>query len=114
MTSPLQQKLRIVGPVVVTANRLADGVVIYRSRDGSWTTDLSSAAVMTTTAAATEGLASALADTLHAVDAYVAPVELAPEQRVLPGNLRERIRLQGPTITLPGTGDWKGVVDVRL
>jgi hypothetical protein len=32
----------------------------------------------------------------------VAPVELTPDQRVLPGNLRERIRLAGPTIELPG------------
>ena len=114
MTSPLQQKLRIVGPVVVTANRLADGAVIYRSSDGSWTTDLSSAAVMSTTAAATEALALALADTLHAVDAYAAPVELTPEQGVLPGNLRERIRLRGPTIALPGTGESEGSPDVRV
>ena len=33
--------------------------------------------------------------------AYVAPVELTP-QRVLPGNLRERIRFNGPTVALPG------------
>ena len=54
MTSPLQQKLKIAGPVVVTANRLADGAVVYRSRDGGWTTDLASAAIITTSAAATE------------------------------------------------------------
>ena len=44
---------------------------------------------------------AALADKLKAVDAYVAPVELTP-QRVLPGNLRERIRFNGPTVALPG------------
>ncbi len=102
MTSPLQQKLKIAGPVMVTANRLADGAVVYRSRDGGWTTDLASAAIVTTSAAATELLAVALADRLNAVDAYVAPVELTADQRVLPGNLRERIRLDGPTIPLPG------------
>ena len=47
MTSPLQQKLKITGPVVVTANRLGDGAVIYRSPDGVWTTDLATAAVVT-------------------------------------------------------------------
>ena len=31
MTSPLQQKLKINGPVVVTANRLGDGAVVYRT-----------------------------------------------------------------------------------
>jgi Protein of unknown function (DUF2849) len=94
MTSPLQQKLKVTGPVVVTANRLGDGAVVYRSADGSWTKDLTAAAVVTTTPAA-------IADKLKAVDAYVAPVELTP-QHVLPGNLRERIRFNGPTIALPG------------
>ena len=101
MTSPLQQKLKVTGPVVVTANRLGDGAVVYRSIDGSWTTELAVAAVVTTTPAATELLAAALADRLRAVDAYIAPVEVTPEQRVLPGNLRERIRFNGPTVALP-------------
>lgn len=101
MTSPLQQKLKVTGPVVITANRLGDGAVVYRSADGSWTKDLAAAAVVTTTPAASELLTAALADKLKAVDAYVAPVELTL-QRVLPGNLRERIRCNGPTIALPG------------
>ncbi len=104
MTSPLQQKLKVTGPVVVTANRLADGAVIYRTAQGSWTSDLAAAAVVTTAPAATELLAAALADKLSAVDAYVAPVEVTPERRVTPGNLRERIRCNGPTVALPGEG----------
>jgi hypothetical protein len=102
MTSPLQQKLKVTGPVVVTANRLADGAVIYRTGEGGWSTDLAQAAVVTTAPAASELLAGALADKLKAVDAYVAPVTLTPEQRVLPGNLRERIRSNGPTVAPPG------------
>ena len=101
MTSPLQQKLKITGPVVITANRLGDGAVVYRSADGRWTKDLAAAAVVTTTPAAIDLLTAALADKLKAVDAYVAPVELT-SQRVLPGNLRERIRFNGPTIAPPG------------
>jgi hypothetical protein len=101
MTSPLQQKLKVTGPVVITANRLGDGAVVYRSADGSWTKDLTAAAVVTTTPTAIELLTAALADKLKAVDAYVAPVELTA-QRVQPGNLRERIRLNGPTVALPG------------
>jgi len=31
MTSPLQQKIKITGPSVVTANRTSDGVVIWRT-----------------------------------------------------------------------------------
>jgi len=104
MTSPLQQKLKVTGPVVITANRLGDGAVVYRSADGSWTKDLAAAAVVTTTPAAMELLTAALSDKLAAVDAYVAPVELTPQQWVLPGNLRERIRFNGPTVALPGEG----------
>ena len=104
MTSPLQQKLRITGPVVVTANRLGDGAVIYRSPAGTWTTELASAAVVTTAPAATELLAAAVADQITAVDPYVAPVKLSPDERALPGNLREQIRCRGPTVALPGEG----------
>jgi len=104
MTSPLQQKIKVSGPVVITANRLADGAVIYRSAEGCWTTDLASAAVVTTAPAATELLTAAHADKLLAVDAYVAPVEVTSDKRVLPGNLRERIRRNGPTVALPGQG----------
>ena len=52
--------------------------------------------------AASELLTAALADRLSAVDAYVAPVAFTAEQRVIPGNLRERIRCDGPTVALPG------------
>ena len=45
MTSPLQQKIKITGPVVVTANRVGDGAVIYRSAAGEWTTELDEAVV---------------------------------------------------------------------
>jgi uncharacterized protein DUF2849 len=104
MTSPLQQKLRIAGPVVVTANRLADGAVVYRRADGAWTTDLADATVTTSTPAAQELLVAAKADRLRAVDPYVAPVKVAADGSVQPGNLREAIRSAGPTIDLPATG----------
>jgi Protein of unknown function (DUF2849) len=102
MTSPLEQKLKVKGPVVVTANRLRDGAVIYRTTQGGWTTELGAAAVVTTTPAAQELLKGTVADDVGAVGPYVAPVELTPDRRVLPGNLRERIRVAGPTIELPG------------
>jgi hypothetical protein len=104
MTSPLQQKLRITGPVVVTANRLADGAVVYRRADSTWTTQLTDATVTTSTPAAQELLAAAKADRLRAVDPYVAPVKVAADGSVQPGNLREAIRSAGPTIELPATG----------
>jgi hypothetical protein len=102
MTSPLEQKkLKVKGPVVVTANRLGDGAVVYRAPDGGWTTNLTAAAVVTTAPAADELLKAANADGISAVGPYLAPVEIAADRRVLPGNLRERIRVGGPTIALP-------------
>ena len=59
MTSPSQQKLRVTGPTVVTANRLSDGKVIYRAAKQGWTTQLDAAAVVTTTEAVRELLAAA-------------------------------------------------------
>jgi hypothetical protein len=102
MTSPLQQKLKVTGPVVITANRLADGAVVYRTADGHWSNELAAAAVVTSAPAASELLTAAAADRLRAVDVYVAPVRLSAERGVLPGNLRERIRAGGPTVALPG------------
>src|SRR5262249_56844678 len=73
MTSPLEQKLRITGPVVVTANRLGDGAVVYRTVDGHWTTHLAQAAVVTTTPAASELLAGAPAAQLRGAPALRPP-----------------------------------------
>ncbi len=101
MTSPLEKKLKIAGPVLITANRLGDGAVIYRTADHGWTTDFARAAVVTTAPAAGELLEAAIADDIGAVGAYVAPVKLDKDGGARPGNLRERIRLAGPTIALP-------------
>jgi hypothetical protein len=101
MTSPLEKKLKIAGPVLITANRLGDGAVIYRTADHGWSTDFAHAAVVTTAPAATQLLEGAIADDIGAVGAYVAPVKLDKDGGVRPGNLRESIRHAGPTIDLP-------------
>jgi Protein of unknown function (DUF2849) len=103
MTSPLQQKIKITGPVVVTANRVGDGAVIYRSGAGDWTTELHQAVVTSDVVNARSLLDAAAADGLRAVDPYLAPVMLASDGEILPANLRERIRRGGPTIDLPVT-----------
>ena len=103
MTSPLQQKIKITGPSVVTANRTWDGVVIYRTGQQGWSTDLSEAAVVRTADTARALLTEAVADDLGAIGAYIAPVEVKDEGSIEPGNLREQIRLEGVTIDLPVT-----------
>ena len=100
MTSPHQQKLRVKGPVVVTANTLADGGVVWWTGSG-WSRTLSDAAVVTTEDAARALLVDADAEP-QAVGAYVAPVVIDDSQGPQPGNLRERIRVQGPTTPMPG------------
>ncbi|HXX03851.1 MAG TPA: DUF2849 domain-containing protein [Xanthobacteraceae bacterium] len=102
MTSPLEQKIKITGPIVVTANRVSDGTVVYRREDGDWTTQLDQAAITADAATAREMVQAAIADDLRAVGSYIAPVTLTRDGGVRPGNLRERIRLAGPTIDFPG------------
>ncbi|MGH6989328.1 MAG: DUF2849 domain-containing protein [Stellaceae bacterium] len=101
MTSPLDQKFRIGGPTMITANRLRDGAVIYRRKGGGWSTDLDDAVVVTDAAAAQALLREAAGEGTVIVGAYAAPVEIAAGGRLVPGNLRERIRLTGPTFDLP-------------
>ena len=103
MTSPLQQKIKITGPVVVTANRVGDGAVVYRRADGGWTTDLDNAAV-TTDAGGPASLWTARPPTVFAPSTLMSlRSSSARDGEVRPGNLRERIRRSGPTIDLPVT-----------
>jgi uncharacterized protein DUF2849 len=102
MTSPLEQKkIKITGPSVVTANRTWDGVVIYRTPQHGWSPQLSDAAIVRTSDEARALLAESVADDVGAIGAYLAPVEVKEGGKIKPGNLRERIRLQGVTIELP-------------
>jgi hypothetical protein len=100
MTSPLEQKIKITGPSVVTANRTSDGVVIWRTGAKGWSTDLAEAAVVRNADDARALLTEAVGDDIGAVGSYIAPVELK-DGKLLPGNLRERIRVKGLTIELP-------------
>ena len=101
MTSPLQQKIKITGPSVVTANRTADGVVIWRNAAKGWSTDLSDAAVVRTADEARALLSESAADDVGAIGPYIAPVTVDASGTIAPGNLREQIRSVGVTIDLP-------------
>jgi Protein of unknown function (DUF2849) len=101
MTSPLQQKIKITGPSMVTANRTWDGVVIYRTARQGWSANLSDAAIVRTSDEARTLLNEATADDVGAIGAYIAPVEIEDGGKIKPGNLREHIRSDGLTIALP-------------
>jgi hypothetical protein len=100
MTSPLQQKIKITGPSVVTANRTGDGAVIWRTASQGWSARLADAAIVRTADEARALLAEAVADDLNAIGSYIAPVEVSADHKILPGNLREHIRQDGVTIDL--------------
>ncbi len=95
MTSPLQQKIKISGPSVVTANRTGDGIVIYRTAHG-WSEHLADAEIVRNADEARKLLSEATADDVGAVGAYIAPVEVEGSD-IKPGNLREHIRADGVT-----------------
>ncbi len=101
MTSPLQQKIKITGPSMVTANRTWDGIVIYRTARQDWSADIADAAIVRTSDEARALLNEANADDLGAIGAYIAPVQIGESGRIEPGNLREQIRSAGLTIELP-------------
>jgi Protein of unknown function (DUF2849) len=101
MTSPLEQKIKIAGPSIVTANRTFDGAVIYRTAAKAWSTNLADAAIVRTADEARALLVESVADDVGAVGPYIAPVEIKDGGKIKPGNLREHIRLRGVTIDLP-------------
>ena len=101
MTSPLQQKIKISGPSVITANRTWDGIVIWRTAAQGWSAELSDAAIVRTADEARALLAESVADDVGAIGAYIAPVEIKDSGKIKPGNLREHIRSAGVTIDLP-------------
>jgi hypothetical protein len=101
MTSPMQQKLKIAGSSVVTANRTWDGVVVYRTAAQGWSADLADAAIVRNSDEAKALLAEAVADDVGAIGPYIAPVQIGEDGKIVPGNLREQIRHDGVTIDLP-------------
>src|SRR5260370_28959039 len=101
MTSPLQQKLKIAGSSVVTANRTWDGIVVYRTAAKGWSADLADAAIVRNSDEAKALLAEAVADDVGAIGPYIAPVQIGEDGKIVPGNLREPIRHHGVTIHFP-------------
>lgn len=85
-------------PVILIANDLLDGDVVFRSADG-WTLDPAEALVARDDAAA-DALEAAAADPAAArqvVDAYLIDVEVTAGGRPVPRHYRERIKTLGPS-----------------
>ena len=84
---------------VITANRLADGVVVFQTAEAGWSEDFNRAAVLPDAEATKAALARAAEDVTGnlVVDAYSFAVEIR-NGHVAPKALREAIRAAGPTI----------------
>lgn len=87
---------RIFKPVIVTANDLRDGRVVWRDAAGGWTRDLAQAALFDTQEGAEAALAAAQGDGHLVVGAEFAPA--APgETGPRPTHMREGFRAAGPS-----------------
>ncbi len=83
---------------VLTANRLADGAVVYLAEGASWVGDLAHAALAATpeAEAALTATAAAAVKARLVVGAYLMPVVL-DGALPRPVSVRERIRAAGPS-----------------
>ena len=89
----------------ITANRLADGRVVYVAADGAWVTDFARAHALD---AGNEErwLARAAADEVAGIVIGPYAIALAEGPAPVPATLRERIRARGPTVeTLVSDGE---------
>ncbi len=85
-------------PKIISANRLADGTVVYAAPDGSWPTALEAARIFESEAEARDGLRAAHADAKRnlILDPFI--VEIVREDGGLrAARLRDAIRARGPT-----------------
>ncbi len=92
-------------PKVISANRLADGIVVYAGSGGSWFERLSQAKIFATKAEAEAGLLVAQNDAKRNLVVEPVVVEVAEDSGGLRAvTLRDSIRARGPTIDfLPRT-----------
>ncbi|MCP5432152.1 MAG: DUF2849 domain-containing protein [Alphaproteobacteria bacterium] len=88
-------------PQALTANRLGDGEVVYRTPAGAWSARFAEAAVFGTKADAEKALADAEADVAarRVVAVYLFDVVPGPNGPS-PRETREVIRAKGPTVRL--------------
>jgi Protein of unknown function (DUF2849) len=95
--APISREFRM--PDFITANRLADGVVVFQCADESWSEDFKRARILADAQATADALARAKRDEANnlIVDAYATPV-VERNGHFAPKALREAIRAAGPTI----------------
>ncbi len=85
---------------VVTANRLSDGIVVWRAAEDQWTTQIQRAAVFDADAVVA-ALAVAMSDVAARLVVGVYQTEVTLRDRTpVPASVRETIRSRGPSVRL--------------
>ena len=86
-------------PQVVTANRLTDGIVVFRAPGGRWVEFLKDADLIEGKAAVEAALASGNESVARneVVDVFAFDVTMTPAGPQ-PTHIRDRIRANGPTV----------------
>ena len=88
-------------PQVVSANRLSDGIVVFRAPGGKWIERLDEAATFADKAALDAAVADAQRDVAANVVVDIFPFEVTIAGANLTAvTLRDRIRTRGPTVHL--------------
>lgn len=87
---------------MITGNALEDGAPIYLQPNGRWTRRLGDGFATSSEEQRDGLLAQAKATERIVCDAYVIDVRQSARGQLEPASLRERIRAEGPTVTLRG------------
>jgi hypothetical protein len=82
---------------VASANRLADGMVVFLDDAGQWTTDLAHAAIAQGERASEILLERARAESFSVVEPFLVAVTQDEDGTLEPLSLREKIRASGLT-----------------
>jgi hypothetical protein len=86
-------------PKIISANRLADGIVVYAGQGGAWFEQLNQARVFANQEEADAGLSLAQDDAARNLIVEPILVDVTQEASGLrPATLRDSIRAHGPTI----------------
>ena len=92
------ERIRTGMSQVISANRLSDGIVVFRAKGGAWVEQLRDAEILADSAAvkAALGLVELDVKANHVIE--VAAFEVAVrDDHVEPVHLRDKIRARGPT-----------------
>lgn len=93
-----RQRIRTGMSQVISANRLSDGIVVFRAKGGAWVEQLRDAEILPDAAAVKAALGLVEQDVKANQVIEVAAFEVAViHGQVEPVHLRDKIRARGPT-----------------